>query len=232
VKLLEALDTVCTEKRMLNMVIEGEPVFPKKLTVDDPDSKVLMVCGDNASGKSLLTNILYQHFNTNEVHMVSISLGERTKKGYMQDVRRFGRYGDEDEESSGVTTIRRIVKDFDRLIVAEEPFVLSLDEPDIGLAETFHSALGELIATRTNELVSNPHCVGVVLVSHSRKVFKAFIDYLETPCPIKLRVGCTETDFDHWFYTPTDRTLTELLNLNDFARQKRKRFKETQKALC
>ncbi len=178
-------------------------------------SKLLLVTGDNCSGKSLFVSILQawgrEHFQTQPIN---VSIVERTGAGSYESsgLRRTMMFGDESEQSTGATSFGVVKRAFHNVNTYAEDGkrpILLLDEPDFGLSEGYAAALGAYIAQQTHVLHAD--VAGVVVVSHSRPLAQALAagkcapSFLHTQKPMTLKA---------WLKTPEVRTVEELATLS------------------
>lgn len=175
--------------------------------------RVVLVVGDNASGKSLYLQVVATIARKDKVVPVTVSIRERTGAGLyeMAGMRRIMMFGDESENSTGATSVKTVVTSFKNLDKPEGS-LLGLDEPEIGLDNGYTRALGEFIGQSTAELPRT--CRGVVVVTHSRALIAGMLEGLAN-------VGKVPPSFvvvgDHpaktltqWVTNPTHRSVEDL----------------------
>ena len=183
------------------------------ISIAKKPSKVVLITGDNATGKSLVCRYINQVQNKKGFMSIEVSMGDRNKKNYMGQAYTFGRYGDEDIESTGYLTINRIIKDIDRLKLMKKPWNFTLDEPDLGMSESYARPLGEFLAKQFTELEKSDFCKGLVVVSHSRILLQSILDNLEYK-PNGMLLGDSKIDFFDWLESsPQEKTISDLLSL-------------------
>lgn len=196
---------------------------PFRANIEPGDPRIALVVGDNASGKSFFVDNV-RHMATDiskEVSTVSISIRERTGSGLddMAGMRRLMMFGDESEQSTGATSAGMIRKGFSNVksrLEDGKKVILVLDEPELGLAETFHRAVGELISQEVKALPSESE-FSVLVVSHSRKLADGIFDGLDAK-PTTVTMG-NHGDFEQWRLQSEDKTLEELLSLPQQGRE-------------
>jgi len=189
------------------------------------NKKLIIISGENASGKSISCRILAKLSITKSFLYKEISMGDRNGKSYFSSVINYGRYGDEDKESTGYLTVYRIIKDLDSLInQSSDNFVFSVDEPELGLGEEYHFALGQLLALRYLDAMKTNRCQLFVIISHSKNIFNGLLSELSfTPVAMFFSMNKTEYDFYHWLNVKTEnKTIEQLLDLPEKSKQKRK----------
>lgn len=196
---------------------------PFRANIEPGDPRIVLVVGDNASGKSFFVDNVRRIAKdiSEDVSTVSISIRERTGSGLddMAGLRRSMMFGNESEQSTGATSAGMIKKGFSNVLSRLEEgkkVILVLDEPELGLAETFHRAVGELIAQEVKALHSESE-FSVLVVSHSRKLADGLFDGLDAN-PTTVTMG-NHGDFEQWRLQSEDKTLEELLSLPQQGRE-------------
>lgn len=175
------------------------------------DRRLVVVTGENASGKSLLFRILAAKINEAGALPVTLSIRERTGSGSgeMAGFRRIAMFGEEYEQSTGatsVTALQTAFKNLDR----PQGSVLGLDEPELGLSDGYAAALGRYVAEQIKALPRA--CSGVVVVTHSRSLVAGLVAGRRT-APTFVSVG-QDVTLKQWLAEPEVRTVDELLALS------------------
>jgi hypothetical protein len=198
---------------------------PFSAWVSDGDERIVLVVGSNASGKSLFVQVMASIGRKAPFNWppVSVSIRERTGSGMsdMASMRRSMMFGDETKQSTGATSVRVTETAFKNIWNAgDQPRLLILDEPDMGLSEDFAHAMGQLIGTRTQEQFpeGKPRS-GVVVVTHSRSLVRGLIASGMRPSFVSMEVS---QNLDEWLSEPQVRSLDELLALPSAAHQRRR----------
>lgn len=184
----------------------------------NPESNVFVVVGDNACGKSFFVDTartVARNLNP-EVSTVSISIRERTGSGTdpMAAMRRAMMFGDEQEQSTGAISAGMIQKGFNNLQSRLEDgknSVLVLDEPELGLSETFHAAVGAFIAQLASQ--TDPQSGAAVIVSHSRRLVRALMQH--TKVPLSAVVMGDHQNLAQWLEDAGDKSIDDLLALKE-----------------
>jgi hypothetical protein len=141
--------------------------------------RLLVITGENATGKSLLRRILQQLSRDDQVEAIAISPEYRQMGG----IARAFVFGDETYEASGqiachvVTTAIRTSKG------RESPHICILDEPDMGLSDNASAGVAEAIVAYCNE--PGPHLGFFTVITHR----KAMLDLFAQAGASHLRVG-------------------------------------------
>lgn len=184
---------------------------PFQAAVAEGSPSLAVVTGENASGKSLYVRVVASLAHKDGALPVSISIRERTGGDGMRKVMMFG---DEQEQSTGATSVRVIDTGFKNL---DRPkgSILILDEPEIGLSEAYASALGEYIGQQVKLVPSV--CLGVLVVTHSRPLVRGLLRGFEaTPTHVAV-CGDAEPSagLETWLETSESHTVEELLMLRE-----------------
>lgn len=185
-------------------------------------SRIAVVAGDNASGKSLLVRILSTHLRLEAkdsgkkpVHNISLSIRERTGAGTdgMGGFRKMMMFGDEETSSTGAISASSVALSFQNM--ATRNGVLILDEPEIGLSQGYAAAMGTLIGRSAQALPRT--CAGTVVVTHSKPLVEALVEEIGgTPIFVHTHpVGAPAVRLKQWLEQAETRTVEELLALPD-----------------
>lgn len=194
---------------------EGSPF---DATVHNGDPRLMVVVGENASGKSLFLRILAAKVNLAGAVPITLSIRERTGAGSsdVSGLRRVMMFGDEAAQSTGATSVTALNAAFGNL---DRPTgtILALDEPELGLSDGYARALGEYIGQQTADALPDT-CAGVVVVTHSRSLITGLL----TTCgvtPTLVSLGRSAT-LEQWLADPEVRTVEDLLSLADVGRER------------
>ena len=170
-----------------------------------------VVVGENASGKSLFVRVLAAKAQQAGALPVSLSIRERAGSGTaeMARFRQVMMFGDENEQSTGATSVRAIATAFNNLD-RPQGSVLLLDEPELGLSQGYARALGEYIG---GQALNTPAvCAGVVVVTHSRTLVRGILAAYEQE-PTFVSVGTPHANVQKWLEAPELRSVEDLLSL-------------------
>jgi ABC-type uncharacterized transport system ATPase subunit len=184
---------------------------------------VAMIVGPNASGKSVLFQVLAMLARQEKIVPVTVSIRERTGAGTsdIAGMRRMFMFGDESEQSTGATSLKTVSKAFDSIqAYAEEGrrALLLLDEPEQGLSEDYAAAMGTWLGSKANAL-THPNLLGLVVVSHSRSLMRSLREALPVaPSFVSMEVPTT---LEQWLEPPTPKTVDELLALPTVGSERR-----------
>ena len=202
----------------------GDAPFAAHFT--EGNSRVAVVVGGNATGKSLYVRVLSSRASNKEVLPISISIRERTGAGTsdMAGMRRMMMFGDESEQSTGATSVETVRRGFSNLAehAKERQALLILDEPEMGLSEDYAAAMGQWLAWQARDLAT-PNEMGVVVVTHSRALVRSLVSTLAVvlQSPHFVNMDGPE-EICEWLDNPVHRTVDELLALPGVGRDKRK----------
>lgn len=145
----------------------GESLFTN-FTVYDASSRVIILYGENASGKSLLAQLFEIAARKSDIACRAACMRNRTSSGIMKAMI----FGDESEQSTGATSIDVTRKAIDNTLKEEGLAISILDEPDVGLSDYYAPAMGQYIAERFSKADDNK---GLILVSHSKRLITKFL---------------------------------------------------------
>lgn len=178
------------------------------LSEGDPASKVVLVAGGNASGKSFSIAVMASFLNgeTPKVEPLQVSMKYRTIPGFHRALM-FGPLGDT-QSSTGAISVTALKGALKTARGRDTPCWLLLDEPDTGLSEDFTPAMGEYVATAANEGLGD-NCQALVVVTHSRALLKEMTAVLALR-PHFVHVDDHPLSLEDWLSTQRRRTVAEL----------------------
>ncbi len=203
---------VCTRAEYTNPFTEKKkPIIEHTSQSLNSEANALVIFGDNASGKSLVCNLIES--KVRQHHEVrSMSVKNRTSKS----IGRTFIFGDEAQQSTGETSVRVVQKAFNGADLHDEPSLIILDEPDLGLSSKYARAMGRFIAQETNRVKEKG--VYVIIVSHNIELLTTFCDELDNPTSY---IGLNTNDtLDSWLTSDDEKTIHDLLSLTKVARRK------------
>ena len=181
---------------------------------------LLLVTGDNASGKSFVCKYLHLLATPDRADppaerrgLEFMHVGMNLRAG-ASGVQRSLMFGNEARNSTGTISVRTIETGFRTSQGRAHPHVLCLDEPDIGLSEECQDACGRLIAGFA--AAPPPQRVALVVVTHSRPIARV----LMALDPIRLRVGADTRTTRDWLERPATVSLETLRGLSETAHQR------------
>jgi ABC-type molybdenum transport system ATPase subunit/photorepair protein PhrA len=205
---------ICTRAEFLNPFTDTrQPVIEHlSLSIND-NANTMVLFGDNASGKSLICNLIESNVRKKSKHPIrAMSVGNRTSKS----MSRAFIFGDEGRQSTGETSIRVIQKALNSAKSDNVPSLLIFDEPDLGLSSKYSRALGRYLAEQATELKSAG--VYIIIISHNVPLLNTFIEALDD-APSYVGLNTTST-LDQWLTSDEEKTIDELLSLTQISRRK------------
>lgn len=184
-----------------------------RLTPGDGQSRLLVLTGSNASGKSFAVRVMASWIADDEkrAEALQVSMRYRTMSG-MHRAFMYGPFGDS-EDSTGSVSMVALKGGLRTAQGRVTPVWLMLDEPDTGLSEDYGYALGQYIARNVNE-ATNPQWKGTVVVTHSRELVQGLVDSLAHK-PHFAHAGDAPLTLDDWLQPPRRRSVDDLLSLSE-----------------
>ncbi|USN15354.1 P-loop containing nucleoside triphosphate hydrolase [Brevundimonas phage vB_BpoS-Kikimora] len=206
-----------SQEILTDTVLFTDPRCPFKGIIHAGDPRLTIIVGDNASGKSLLFRALAERCRDNSVLPVTVSIRERTGSGLsdISGMRRALMFGDETESSTGATSAHVVKVGFRSAKKEGGAALLMLDEPELGLSESYAGALGDYIGQVVRgpfgDDVMHETCGGVVVVTHSRPLIQGILSGLRTS-PTFINMGGSQ-DLSDWLAKPKIYTAHDLEKL-------------------
>lgn len=160
-----------------NTYLLSDDNCPFSFHPQDGDPRVVVLAGENATGKSLLTSMLASRaYHDHGVEPMIVSMVARTSAG----MQRAFTYGGEDYRATGEVSLSVSMKALNHLptrLEEQGAGLVILDEPDVGLSENYAHAFGVKLGQAINAL-PDKGAWSVVLVSHSRELVGGLADTL------------------------------------------------------
>lgn len=208
---------------------DKEGVFPFYYENYGEKAKIIVVTGDNASGKSFLVKDLRSCAKkVFGIKSIIVSIKERLNPTIDRDTekRRIFCIQDETGKSTGVSSVEVIKRSLSTLEQwsKEDQFILILDEPETGLAQGYEYALGKYIADNIKNMQDNPNIAGVVIVSHSKSLVKGI--YESQNAMSFIHMGREKLMLNEWINKEDKKTVDELLSLMERGNQQYKEVEE------
>ena len=193
--------------------------------------KLLVVVGDNATGKSLFVRVLRAYLVADEdgvrekdaPTVLMVSIRERTG-ATIEGFQKAMMFGDEAESSTGANSIRVVQTAFHSAENYERS-ALIFDEPEMGLSDSYAGAMGTYIAQRAGQMPTG--CLGTVVVTHSKALVAAMLAQAGE-LSIVLAGSDEPTTAGSWVQQATVKSVDELLALPDIGHH---RWRSTQEVL-
>jgi hypothetical protein len=194
--------------------------IPCLLTVPD-DARVAVITGDNAAGKSFVTRIYSQLARENEKNLecIHLSMSKRAGNDGSYGMVRAMMFGDESRESTGTISSHVIKMAFKTGAERDHKNIIIIDEPDIGLSDGYHKAVGQFIAQEC--LAMKDATVGAIIVTHARKIVQEIIASCSTALVQVSDHNGNIQHFGDWLENgPPDHSLEDFVNLQHNAHQR------------
>lgn len=207
---------------------------PFSVHLSEGEPRLMLVAGDNASGKSLFVEFLRswaKNFHKVEA-TISLSIRERTGAGLsdMSGMRKSMIFGDESKQSTGATSVKVTgngLHNLDAWSADGKNIVMVLDEPEMGLSQSYCVPLGQMIARRL-KAIDRPQAAAVV-VTHNRGLAKAMADEWGS-APSFVHLGGPLT-FEQWLEDSPAHSVENLEALTEVGHLRRRAVYAIEKAL-
>lgn len=188
----------------------------------DGESKLVLIVGDNAGGKSFCRRIVQLFCQETKIECMAISAeGRRKISGapWLVFV-----YGDEEHEATGVNSSLTVMTAITSSKSREKSHVIFWDEPDIGLSDSWAAGAGQKI----HEYMKAPvePLTAAFVVSHN----KALVRELLPLNPTYLHVGTEPSQAPPTLQEWVDRPV-QALDLGQLPNRSRERFRAIQRIL-
>ena len=190
----------------VDLLMDVDDIFGKDAacpaSIDKKHERFILITGDNASGKSFMAKHLKVGFDESgeKVEFIPVTMEMRTAPG-MQRAFMFGM----EDHSTGNVSVRSVLTALRTCRERTQRHFLLLDEPDIGVSESYARAMGETIARFVNEMPELT--VGLAVVTHSR----AMVRELMAVNPTSIRVGADQRPLAQWLEEgPEFRSVADL----------------------
>ena len=180
------------------------------LTKGAPESKLTIMVGDNAGGKSLMIKFLASLLNKQNTEPLQVSMRYRTQGG----IARAFMYGDDSEESTGAVSLHAVEGALRTAKGRKSPCWVMLDEPDTGLSDSYCRALGTFLSEHANELPGE-NFEAMVVVTHSKTLVQSLLaNARHRPHFIAVGEHQVGQTVESWLADSSERSVEELLGLS------------------
>lgn len=152
---------------------------PIKVNFNSGHEKLVVVTGDNATGKSFVRRVYHAVIKLTNNEVMHLSQEGRCSSGIPAAMI----YGDESYNSTGYLTSCTVSTGIRSCKERTTPHYIIWDEPDIGLSEKYAGGVGVEIRKFVENL--SEYTKGVIIITHS----KAIVRQLVSLNPSHLRVG-------------------------------------------
>jgi len=141
------------------------PAIPFLRVSPETGSKLVVVVGENASGKSFFRRIVRSVCQKSKTECIHLSMEGRVDSSALGGLRSMV-YGSEHDQSTGENSVGTVLGGITTCKDREAPHVVVWDEPDLGLSDSWAAGMGEAI----RDFAKDPgeHTRAIVLVSHRR----------------------------------------------------------------
>lgn len=177
---------------------QGTPPIPYVWSMGTTD--LVLVVGENATGKSLLRRIVCSWAREQGHEAIALSMAGRTTAGF----ERLVVYGHEGDESTGRNSAHTVTMGIKTCRERERKHIVFWDEPDLGLSDGWSAGVG--VAIRDFALDMPDHTLAAFCVTHSKALVRqllparphfvgmgpqcpasveAWLDYEPAPLPIE-----------------------------------------------
>lgn len=143
--------------------------IPIPVTYFPGHGKLVLVVGENASGKSFFRRVVMGVCQQRKVECMHISMQGRRQSHIFNSFI----YGSEDYDSTGKNSARTVSTGIKTSHDRENSHVLFWDEPDLGMSDTWAASTGEAIANFGAEAPN--HLVYAFVVTHNRAMIKQLV---------------------------------------------------------
>ena len=170
-----------TAKKLLDHVLEGLAYFqPEGKTPPaipyhrvDGDEPLVVMLGDNASGKSFARRCVQSVAHMAKVETIHVSMEGRAGPDYTGGIRTFI-YGDESYRSTGENSASTVLGGIRTCRGRDKAHVMFWDEPDLGLSDSWAAGAG--VAIRKFAEDPPKHTLAAFVITHSRPLVKQLLD--------------------------------------------------------
>ena len=135
------------------------------------DSRLIIVTGENATGKSIFGRVLQEgcHWNNSKIECIKISMAFRTRGGIESSFV----FGDENKFSTGAISIGTVLSGVTTSRNRKKQHFMIWDEPDIGLSPGYQAAVGQYFTQYVSNLPELT--VGVAIMTHSQRLLQPLV---------------------------------------------------------
>lgn len=198
----------------INPKTEKKEIIFQDFSVEDNNSNITVIFGDNASGKSLLVRLFDSIYRKHD-DKISIrisSMANRTVGG----VEGAMIFGDQREDSTGKVSIRVIALGLNTMIKEDKPSVFIADEPEIGLSPNYSRSLGEYFVNTMAKMDEEKS--SLIIVTHNPELVKSIVDSAEHKINF---IGVnTKENINEWTNNRKDHSIEDLLMLPEIGNSK------------
>ena len=188
---------------------KGETPIPFIWTPGSWDSKVVLVLGPNAGGKSFFRKIISMLTARKtrddpkggpfQIHEnIALSMAGRAGGGIMSSMV----YGDEGWRSTGENSAHTVITSLSTLRGRRHPVIVHWDEPDIGMSPDCSAGVGQVIREFADDLP--PQVQAMFLTSHSAALVAQVAQVKATPHYVYLGDSTGPQSVQEWLTQMTN----------------------------
>lgn len=189
--------------------------LPFRFDPGSDEARLLVVTGDNATGKSFFRQVFSAYCRKNKVaEVMDIGMHRRTEAG-MERAFIYG--GSDRDNSTGCISLGPVTTAIRTAQGREQDHYVILDEPDLGLSEGYARAMGEYLGQYL--VKPNAKTLGFVVMTHSRalagELFQYLGQYEQVPHSLRMdRLGGQALSMQEWLGSADPkRSVEDLLAL-------------------
>lgn len=188
----------------------------------DGKGRLVVIVGDNASGKSFFRRLVQLMCKKAEVECIPISAEGRRNIAYSPWLTFV--YGDEEHEATGVNSTNTVLTGIRTCQGRDAKHVIFWDEPDLGLSDSWAAGVGQKLCAFAKD--PPKHTVAAFVVSHNRALVRELLP--SSPFYLHLGVSADEAPqtLQEWVERPCKPRDPDLL-----PEMSHKRFKMIQHIL-
>ena len=162
-------------------------------TDPEPNARIMVVTGNNASGKSLVRRMYQKSGKEHKMEVIHISIEGRSGSGGFGGMKSFV-YGSEDDEATGLNTARTLVAGFKTFRGRTTSVLGVYDEPEIGMSEELQHGMVDFIVRNAADWPEQLQ--GLILMTHSRIIAEGVCRRCENTAFVNL--GGLYPTIDSW----------------------------------
>lgn len=152
---------------------------PVNCSLEEGAGRLVIVTGENASGKSVFRRALTTHSRRQGVKVMSFSPEQKAQGGIVGAFV----YGTEEYQSTGSNSVRLILNAIKTSRNHDEDHIVIFDEPESGLSDDYAAGVGNELSEYASNLP--PRVSLVAVISHSRPLLTP----LSTAKPTHVSLG-------------------------------------------
>lgn len=171
------------------------------------DPKLVLVIGDNSSGKSLFSKMI-KSLSIKELNwdMLSTNMTKRTSGGLSDQA-------DDQWYSTGACSVKNVQNVFSRAKEYKKDFSINLDEPTIGLSMRYELAMADFLSQSILDVNNNENYKGVIITTHSTSMIKRMMEKNGADFTVIATGSFGDHNLDHWLNNESSASIEELLSL-------------------